>query len=70
MSYSFFEKCFNCKNGGDDYKSPCIDKVILSDAINTIHRVGNKRGHLGSGKITLDCANFEDKNVPVVGEVA
>lgn len=61
MSYSFMQKCFECQKGGEEYKSECIDKIILQNAINSIHQIGNQRGHLGAGVITLECQYFVEK---------
>ncbi len=63
MSYSLKDKCFDCRKGGKEYKSSCIDKIILANAIGTIHNIGNMRGHLGAGSIVLDCVNFEKKEM-------
>ena len=62
MSYSVIQKCGICK------KEPgCADGYVIRGAVQGIihpmpgpwpHNTGL---HLGSGTVTHDCSNFEDK---------
>jgi len=57
MSYSLLgTDCFRCKKFDS-----CSDYHNIRGAIDTIHMVGNGKGHLGGGSVTLDCQNFEKK---------
>jgi len=72
MSYSIFQKCGACKK-----ESQCADGYIIRGAVQgIIHPMPgpwNGSGlHLGSGSVTHECANFDDKNAvyPPVEETA
>ena len=51
MSYSLEEKCFTCTK-----KEKCSDGQIIRGAIDTIHQLGEEKGHLGYGVVRLDCS--------------
>ena len=55
MSYSVTTPCFDCNK-----KKACTDGVVVAGAVQgIIHAMPFGVGHLGSGKVTLDCQNFE-----------
>jgi Zn-dependent alcohol dehydrogenase len=52
MSYSLDDKCYNCT-----LKAECLDRHVISGAIQTIHSFPFGVGHKGAGVIVLDCGN-------------
>lgn len=55
MSYSVFTPCGTCNK-----KKACTDGVVVTGAVQgIIHAMPFGVGHLGSGKVTLECQNFE-----------
>jgi hypothetical protein len=55
MSYSVFTPCGSCNK-----KKACTDGVVVTGAVQgIIHAMPFGVGHLGSGKVTLYCQNFE-----------
>jgi hypothetical protein len=65
MSYSVIQKCRDCKK-----EVKCADGYIIRGSVQgIIHNMQGPYGdapgpHLGSGTVTHDCSNFEDKNAP------
>jgi hypothetical protein len=63
MSYSVNQRCGACKKQAD-----CADGVIIMTAVQSIiHAWAYRKAHLGSGSVTHDCQNFEDKGNPTEG---
>jgi hypothetical protein len=64
MSWGIGNQCGACKKSDE-----CLDPVIIQNGVNLIHTLWkwdgngncNKRGHLGSGTIQMNCNNFEAK---------
>jgi hypothetical protein len=54
MSYSVKTPCGNCTKIGQ-----CVDGTIISYAVYALHGLGEGKGHLGAGLISIDCCNFE-----------
>jgi len=63
MSYSVIQKCNTCAK-----EVKCADGYVIRGAVQgIIHSMPgpwapNPGLHLGSGTVTHDCSNFEDKN--------
>lgn len=60
MSYGLESKCVNCEKA-----DKCIDLQIVTGAVFTIHSIGNLKGHLGGGVISLNCGGFKAKKEEV-----
>lgn len=55
MSYSVNTPCFDCNK-----KKACTDGIVVTGAVQgIIHAMPFGVGHLGSGSVTMDCANHE-----------
>lgn len=62
MSYTVDSKCASCKNS-----LKCTDEDFIRAGVNGIHGVNRfnyktnetvNRGHMGNGKIVIDCTNY------------
>lgn len=52
MSYSLVCECGSCPKA-----DKCVDSDIVLGAIQTIHCIGQAKGHFGGGSIVVNCSN-------------